>query len=242
MSDLVFRRINGRIIPIKRSSLKIKKDDYKGASQIGAGAAISAASGIYAAKAIRKANFFYGRSANLRGASKLAQAGSRIRSSLIKQSAISKLAGKAFAKKGFGALLAGTTLAAGLATVGTSKLLKNRTSDEKKLATAGLVGSVASGVGFAMFGRRTKISSLAKLIKVANPKATVSSAFSMYSSQGAKKTMNTIRKFSSSTFSFGKGVKRQNYKAAQSVYNPNAFRTVKKVRHLKYDPNQGSFF
>lgn len=244
-NDLVFRRINGRIIPIKKSSLKIKKDDYKGASQIGAGAAISAASGIYAAKAIRKANFFFGRSANLRGISTLASKGSVTRTNLIRQSAVSKIAAKGFARKGFGALLIGTTVAAGLASIGTARILNKRTSEDKKIGAVGIAGSVVSGIGFAYFGKKVKLGQIAKLVKVANPKKTVSEAFSIYSSQGMKRSFNTIKKFKLSSFSEAKTLARQNKQAAQSVYNAKQFGGLVKSKRSfskKIDPNQGTLF
>jgi hypothetical protein len=199
-NDLVFRRINGRIIPIKRSSLKIKKTDIEGAGAAVGGTAVSIASGVYAAKAIRKANFFFGRSASLRGASHLAGIGSATRSGLIRGASVAKIAAKTLTRRGFGALLLGTTAGGIAASWGTANLLKNRMSDEKKLAVAGTVASIASGIGFAAFGRMTKIGTLAKLVKVTNPKSTVSDAFSIYSREGAKKTMNTIKKYKATRY------------------------------------------
>jgi hypothetical protein len=219
------------------------KDQKKGVAITGAGGVVAVASGYSAAKIIRKATFSYGRSASLRSASLFAMKGSAKRASLIKASAAAKVVGKGLSNKGFGLLLAGTTIGAGLASYGISKSLDKKVSNEKKIAVAGTIASVVAGLGIASFGRMTKMSALSRFTKVTNPKQTIAKAFDIYSKEGAKRTYNTIKKFSTQTFSFGKSSAAQNIKASKSsVPSAAAFGNVKKMRKPKFDPNQGTLF
>jgi hypothetical protein len=243
MSDLVFRRINGRIIPIKRKDLSVTKDQKKGIAITAGGGAVAMASGFAAAKIVRKATFSFRRSASLRGASLLAMKGSAKRASLITASAAAKVIGKRLSNKGFGLLLIGSSLGAGIASYGVSKALGDNVSKERKIAAAGTIGSIVAGLGIASFGKIAKMSSLSRFMKVTNPKQTVGDAFDMYSREGAKKTMHTIKKFGQSTFSFGKGVTAQNIKASKSTMpSAAAFGTLRKMKKPKGDPNQGTLF
>lgn len=243
MSDLVFRRINGRIIPIKRKDLSLSGDHKKGVAITAGGGAVAIASGFAAAKIVRKATFSYRRSASLRGASLLAMKGSAKRSSLITAAAAAKVVGKKLSNRGFGLLLAGTTIGAGLASYGVSKALGNKSSKERKVAIGGTVASVVAGLGIASFGRMTKMSALSRFVKVTNPKQTINKAFDIYSKEGAKKTLHTIKKFSTQTFSFGKSAAAQNIKASKSTMpSAAAFGNLRKAKKPKFDPNQGTLF
>lgn len=205
-SEVTFVRINGRVIPIKKRKLQA-------ASAFGAAAILTTGGGLVAADMVKKANFAYGKSANLRGASKLVFSKAAPKyMSLIRESAALRIQGKAFARKGFGALAFGTATAAALASLGIKKLASKKDSDEEVMTKAATASAVAAGIGLAIFGRKTKLTGLVKLAKRSNPNKPVSELFGMWSRHGRKRTMATINKYGKTAY---KGVKPK----PTSVYN-----------------------
>lgn len=90
MSDITFRKINGRIVPIRK---KDGSNPTVGAGKITAGAAIGYLGASSATKDLKKSFSLFRKSAQITGLSKLAQAGSSTRSKFIKNAAKFKLGG-----------------------------------------------------------------------------------------------------------------------------------------------------
>jgi hypothetical protein len=195
MSDTKFIRKNGRIIPIRT------KENATGAAMIASGTALSVASGILSGKELKKAEAAFGRSANLRGASKLVMGKSSINSTynkIIRDSASFKIAGKKFSKRSSAILFAGTTIGGIVGSIGANRLLSESKKDKDgralKVEAVGLVTGLA---GLVPFGKAAKLKSVLRLAKSKTP---VKEAFKAWSTQGARKTSETIRKYSSAGF------------------------------------------
>ena len=196
--EVRFVRINGRVVPIR-------KRKAEGITALGTGAMISAGAALKSADIVKEAHQFYGRSANLRGASKLVfSKGSPTYRELIRNAAVTRIAGKRLARKGFGTLALGLGLGSALVTLGIKKLSpKNQTEEETMAKAATATGLVTAGA-LGIFGRKANLDGLVKIARKAKGKKAVDELFGLWSKNGIRKTTNTIRKYSRATY---KGVK-----------------------------------
>lgn len=251
MSDLVFRRINGRIVPIKKKieeisdikkiAKKTSRKDLPAIVTVGAGFGVAGAGGIYAGKMIRNSWNAYRSSAHLRGEIRVLKS---IRPSannafLYREASKFKLAGKALASKGFGILAVTGLVGSSLAGYGAYKYLDKKTSGEKAFSVASTAGALASGAGIALFARKAKVKHLISALR-ATGKTTgvdagdISKAWSRY---GENRSRATIKKYSDLAKS-GK---------ARDEYTRNINKTVQQLKNISkrkrdFDPNQGTLF
>lgn len=93
MSDIVFRRIHGRIVPIKKKKDSMKSEPGKGAAKIATGSVTGIIGAKLASKDLKKSFSFFRSSSQLRGAAQLSERGSKTYSKLIKKAAKKKLLG-----------------------------------------------------------------------------------------------------------------------------------------------------
>ena len=107
--DIVFIRRGGRVIPIRK---KKKPEKAKATAKAVASVAVLAGSAKVSAELVKKSRPSFVKSAQLRGASKLAQRGSKTYQQLIRKSAQAKIKGLTFQSR------AGTIL--GLGTLASS--------------------------------------------------------------------------------------------------------------------------
>jgi hypothetical protein len=196
-SDIRFVRIGGRVIPIKKRKVQ-------GVTAVGVGSLIAAGSAARSAEMVNTATQLYGRSANLRGASKLAGKGSATYRELIRNAAVTRIAGKKLSRKGFGALALGLGVGSALVTLGIKKLSDKKDSDESVMAKAAAVTGAVTVGSLAIFGHKTRLGSLVKMSRIAKGKKPVEELFKIWSKSGMKKTANTIQKYAKTQY---KGVK-----------------------------------
>lgn len=210
MNEVKFRRIGGRVVPIRSKGSDFTSDRkqlIKGSAQIATGSALSIGSGIYAGNLLKKANFAYGRSATLRGASKLLSGRGNKYSDLLRQSASLKVKARSLTKKSSAVLFAGTTVAGIIGSLGANNVLKHNKSDERALK----VESIGVGVGLLGLAPFGKIGRVANIVKrTNNPKE----IFKEWSKQGMRKTSDTISKFSKTKYK-GQKPNKSIYKATQ---------------------------
>lgn len=207
--EVRFIRINGRVVPIKKRKID-------GVAALGGAAAISTGAGIYAAESVKKSNFAYARSANLRGASKLViskKAPAYMK--LVRDSAEFRIAGKKLARHGFGALAFGVSTASALATLGVHKLSNKNTPEETKMAKSAAISGLITAAGLGVFGRKAKLGSLVKMARKANAKKPVSELFGLWSNQGVKRTAATIKKYSKTAYKGPKPKPKDAYRGTQ---------------------------
>ena len=251
MSDIVFRRINGRIVPIKKKLEDVKeikttfkktsRKDIPALATVGAGFGVSIGGGYQSGKIIRNSWNAYRSSAHLRGEIKTLKS---IRPNinpafLYKESAKFKLAGKALATKGFGLLAVSGLVGSSIAGYGAYKYLDKKTDSAKAFSIASTIGAVASSAGIAIFARKAKVKHLISALR-ATGKTTgvdardISKAWSRY---GEERSRATIKKYSDIASSG----------QARSEYSSKISKTIaqlKKVSQKKknFDPNQGTLF
>jgi len=205
MSDLVFRRVNGRIIPMKRkaSSGQEKPASFKNPVSntiaVGAGFGVSAFSGYQAGKMVKDSWKAYGRSANIRGSVKLLRRAGvppQIIDEQIKVAAKFAITGKVLAKRGFGVLSLGLAGGGALAAMGAHGLLSKKLNDEQKLALSGAVATATTSASFVLFRKKSKLKHVAQALKNSGgikPK----DFLNVFSKVGQKKTRDTIRSYES---------------------------------------------
>lgn len=250
-NDVVFRRIGGRIVPIKKKIGEIKdantivkktsRKDIPALATVGAGFGVSIGGGYQAGKTIRNSWNAYRSASHLRGEIKVLKS---IRPNinpafLYKESAKFKLAGKALATKGFGLLAVSGLIGSSVAGYGAYKYLDKKTDSTKAFSVASTVGALASGAGIAIFARKAKVKHLISALrgtgKVTGVDARdISKAWSRY---GEERSRATIRKYSDIASS---GVARSEYSHKIS----KTIAQLKKVSQKKknFDPNQGTLF
>jgi hypothetical protein len=147
--QLTFRRIRGRIVPIR-----VKKDPnlVKGAGFVGAGLGVAASAGIGAAQLVKKAAEFRIRAADLFFDSKPAP-------SLRRRAA--ELRGTSMAIRrwrkpvlGLGAAIAGSLIGVGASYISQSKKLKNLSDDQQATLSAvvGGAGILTSAIYYKNLG------------------------------------------------------------------------------------------
>lgn len=157
MSDIVFRRIKGKIIPIKKKSKedKLKPDPIKGSLKVATGTGLAIFGGKSAAKDLSKSFKSFKLSAENRAISKLAHKGSATSSKFIKRSAIFKLAGRKLATKSrtkFGLALGLSGIVIGS---GTSDFF--RKDQELADEASGTIGTVVSAGVVGLAAKRFKL-------------------------------------------------------------------------------------
>jgi hypothetical protein len=202
MSDLVFRRVNGRIIPMKRktSSGKEKPASFKkpvsNAIAVGTGFGVSAFSGYQAGGMIKDSWKAYGRSARIRGSIKLMKG--RVPESVInnsyKDAAKFALAGKSLARRGFGVLSLGIAAGGSLAAIGAWGLGEKKLNDRQNLALNTVVTTATTATALALFQKKAKIPKIAEALKRSGgfkPK----DFLNVFSKMGQQKTRETLRSY-----------------------------------------------
>lgn len=203
MSDIVFRRINGRIVPIKKKGAqsdplkklsnlkrrKVTKDDVKSASVKGIfGAGLSAGSISYASKILKKSNKAFRESATTRAASKLVVGtGGNVKNKLIRESAKSFIKGKSLSFKSKAVLAVGT----GAASVLFGSAATDITPFEDIGDEVGNIFGAATVAGASLFfGRKFKIKGA----------RSVQDVFSGYAKRGQAMTSAKIRNIAKTAY------------------------------------------
>lgn len=184
MSDVTFRRINGRIVPIRK---KDGSNPKLGAGKIVAGAAIGYLGAKSGTKDLKKSFSLFRRSSQILGLSKLAQQGSATRSNFIRKAAKFKLGAikkTKISRTKFGLALGVSSI---VISSGVTDLFEmdNQVKDE----VGGVVGSV---VGAAITYRAAKRFGL----KARN----VTELFTGFSRTGRMMSNKKIRKISKTAF------------------------------------------
>lgn len=203
--DVTFRRINGRIVPIRSRGTEPKKTTPPGMTstssslvKVGAGFGLSAASGFGAGALINQSWKAYGRSAHMRGFSKgLAnRVPKQVINQAIKDSARFKVTGKVLSKRGFGILGLGIATGAGMVVSGLKSLMdKKRISSESQAQAIAAGTAAATAVGLTVFGRKAGIKHITKALRMSGG-MNVKNALHTFTTQGKNKTSNIIRQYS----------------------------------------------
>lgn len=240
MSDILFRRINGRIVPIKKTINSIEeakkaikktsKSDVPALAQVGAGFGVAGVGGHYGGKMIRRSWDAYRSSAHIRGSIKeiLSIKPNIDVTSLYKEAAAFKVAGKALANRGFGLLAVSGVIGSSLAGYGAYKYLKNKNkvNDGKAYSIASGAAALASGAGVALFARKAKIKHIVSALR-ATGKTSVSDIYGSWSKYGQERTRKTIRKYSDIAASGAK----------KSEYSHNISKTIKQLKKANLSKN-----
>lgn len=187
MSDIQFRRIRGRIIPIKKKKESMQSDSLKGSAKIAIGTALGITGSSLASKELKKSFSAFRESSNLRGIARLSEKGSKTFNKFIKLSAKQKIQGMKSAKLArtkFGLALGISTA---LISSGSSDFF-NKDSDVRD-EVSGAVGTVA-GAGITYL--------TAKKFKI---KATsLTDLFSGFSSRGSMLSRLKINKIAKTAY------------------------------------------
>lgn len=221
MSDIVFRKINGKIVPIKTAinsakevekvAKKTGKKDLPALATVGAGFGVAGVGGVVAGKMLRQSWNAYRSSAHIRGSIKeiLAIRPYMKPNSLYKEASAFKVAGKALANRGFGVLAVSGLIGSSLAGYGAYKYLNNKTKDTNAFAVASTTGAVASGLGLALFAKKAKIKHIVSALK-ATGKVSIGDISKSWSKYGEARTRATIKKYADLASS---GASRSDYSA-----------------------------
>lgn len=170
--DVIFVRINGRVVPIKRREAAI------GAAEVGAAGAVSYGSGRAAAKLLKKSNEFYRSSALQRGFSKAGT--SSVHAGLRTAAAKNFIRGRKFAFRSKWTLLGGAALSGLLAGAAADRVAPK--ADPEKKALFATAAPILAGL---VFNKSTK---LARIALRAPFRESVKGAFAAYSKRGQEKT------------------------------------------------------
>lgn len=238
MNDVVFRRIHGHIVPIKKKGNdikdKIQSSDKLSSASLGAGVAVSAGSGYAASSFFKKAYKAYNQAAHHRGYSKLFRSVDEMGaySAAVKNAARLKTIGKILSLRGAKIAVAGATVGASLAAVGAYGLLKNRTDEKTSASISVGVGFASSALGLAVLARRAKVGHIAMAFKNANPNSRMSEMFYSWSATGQAKTNKLVNRYNVAA------------EKARLETSRKLIGKINKTRKSKkfIDPNQGSLF
>lgn len=248
MSDIVFRRIGGRIIPIKKKIGEIKdantvinktsKKDIPAIAMIGAGFGVSAGSGYYGGKMIRQSWQSYRKSAHIRGSIKemASIVPAKTLGQFYKDASAFKIAGKALSKRGFGLLATGTLVGSSIAGYGAYKYLDKKTNSANTYSFASTIAAVASGAGLALFARKAKIKHIVQALKISG-KTNISDMSTAWGNMGKARTRETINKYA----------KMAQAGVIKDTKTKNTLATINQLRKAsrqinKTDPNQMKLF
>ena len=245
MSDLVFRKINGRIVPIRSRGTKPKdttpatmSSPTKEVVRAGAGFSIAAGSGYLGGKLINQSWKAYGRSANMRGLSKLirGRVPEAVANGIRSDAARFKVTGKALSRRGFGILGLGLSIGAGMVVSSIKNMIdRKKVTDPELKATAITAGGAAvTALGLTVFGRKAGISHIKSALK-ATGGMNVKNAYSAFTKFGQSKTRNIVRQYAAMA---KKGSPTFTVRKVERILKRSA--TKKSVN--KYNiPGQGSF-
>lgn len=187
MTDIVFRRIRGRIIPIKKKKDSNAADPVKGSAKIVTGSVIGAIGSKSSAKSLRESFNLFKNAAEMRGASRLAAKGSETANKFIRLAAKSKLSGikaRNISKTKFGLAVA---VSSGIISSGVSDFFK-KDSDVRD-EVSGAVGTAASVAVVALTAKKFKI-------KASN----LSELFTGFSKRGSMLSMKKINKIAKTAY------------------------------------------
>ena len=238
MNDVVFRKIHGRIVPIRKKGNdiknKIQSSDKLSGATLAAGVVVSAGSGYAASNIFKRAYKAYNQSAHHRGYSKLFRSVGETGAytSAVKNAARLKTIGKLLSIRGAKVAVAGATIGASLAAVGSFGLMKNRTDEKTAASVSAGVGFVSSALGLAVLAKRAKVGHIAMAFKNANPNSRMSEMFSSWSATGQAKTNKLVSNYSIAA------------EKARLETSRKLIGKINKARKSKkfIDPNQGSLF
>lgn len=233
MSDLVFRKIHGRIVPIRTAINSAKevekvakrsgKKDLPAVAMVGTGFGIAGLGGHYGGKMIRQSWNAYRTSAHLRGSIKeiISIRPSMKPASLYKEASAFKVAGKALANRGFGLLAVSGLVGSSIAGYGAYKYLRKKTDDTKAFSIASTAGAIASGAGIALFARKAKIKHIVSALR-ATGKVNISDMSKAWSTYGEARTRATIKKYADIASSG----------ASRNAYSANISKTTEQLKKL----------
>lgn len=227
--DIQFRRINGRIIPIRKKT-NLSGKDILNASAVAVGIGASAASGVIAAKQFKQSYKAYNVAAHARGVSKLLFARKiPVYTEALEAAARSKVFAKGISKRAVAVALAGSTAGSYLAGLGGLGLVKDRTDQTTAFSVSAGLGLLGSGLGLAILAKKAKVGHVATAFKAVSPQQKVGEAFSMWNMMGQRKSSNLIAKYSA----MAEKAKIKKVERSLKVVS-------KKVK--KVDPNQMKLF
>jgi len=192
--DVIFRRIRGRIVPIRR-----KNEDAKAALKLGAAGIIGSLAASFSSKQLKQSTKIFNKAALIRGARKLSQPGSQTSRMLAKKAVLtSRKAAFKIGKSKFG-IFGGALAASIFTTSAVGDFLKPRVSEETKEAFQ-TISSIGAALGtVALFGRKAKLrgfkSSLKASVISGSPDEQVGILFGKFSTTGRSKTARLIQKF-----------------------------------------------
>lgn len=188
MSDIVFRRVRGRIVPIKRKKKdSLQSEPVKGAVKVAAGSVIGIAGTRSASKELKKSFRLFRESAGLRGTAKLAKKNPNIYNTLIRSAAKSKLGGMKSAKLARGKFGIALGLSTTVLSSGVSDFFRKDSSVRDEIS--GIAGTAAGAGLVALTARKFKI-------KASN----ISDLFSGFSARGSRLTREKIKKISKTKY------------------------------------------
>jgi hypothetical protein len=186
MSDIVFRRIRGRVVPIKKKK-DLESDPVKGSFKAAGGASIAIGGSLSATKSLEKSFKAFRKSSQFRGASKITTAGTGLHSKLIRLAAKSKLSGvrhRNVAKGKFGIALAASSF---LISSGVSDFFKKDSDIRDEVS--GAVGTAASAAAVSLTARKFGIRA-----------KTVNDLFLGFARKGKKLSTKKIKDIASTKF------------------------------------------
>lgn len=193
MSEVKFIRVNGRIVPIKK-----KKDanNKKAAAKGAASAVVLAGSAKASSDMVKKSRPNFVKSAQLRGASKLAGKGTKLRNKLIRKAAESKIKGLRFQSRAGIVLGLGTAISSIFASSAGADIFDDNKSGDEITAFA---TSAIPFIGALAFRKLAKVRFGGN-----NPQKT----FSNIQRFGQSQSRDIVRKFDKARFKGNKRKKR----------------------------------
>jgi len=193
--DVVFRRIRGRIVPIRR---KKGSEDLKAAAKFGLVGATAFGSASLASKQLKRSNIFFNKSALLRGTRTLSTPGSSTSRKLAASAGkAARFGGKSLGKAKL-LTFGGALLSSIFAVSATGDILETRFSEGTKEA-AQTAASIAAGLGtVALFGKKAGLrgfrSSIRESIKSGSTDEQIGVLFGRFAQGGRLKTRKLIEK------------------------------------------------
>lgn len=185
MADVKFIRVNGRIVPIKKKKDANKK---KAAAKGVASAVALGASAKVSSDMVKKSRPNFVKSAQLRGASKLAGKGTKLRNDLIKRSAKAKIKGLRFQSRAGLVLGLGTAISSIFASSAGADIFDDNKSGDEITAFATSTIPFLGALAFR------------KLAKVRFGGNNPQKAFSNIQRFGQSQSRDIIRKFDKAKF------------------------------------------
>ena len=198
---IAFRRIRGRIVPIR-----LTDKDLKGAAQITGSAALVGAAAVVSARLLRKSRKFFKNSAQIRGlgfndpvTKEILGSKTRRVSKSRKIASRATIRGKIFSSRAKFIIGAASTVGAFLAASGVDKIADKRVSKEFQQTAETAIGIAIPLVGVAIFNKLSGIKSFRKTItgalRAGSGEFEVAKAFTAFASKGRRQTSFITKRF-----------------------------------------------